>query len=48
MNSSNDLSTTSGWLATRWTVMPMGRSFSTSAIAFSSALPRVCTLPPGP
>ncbi len=47
MNSSNDLSTTSGWLATRCTVMPTGREASTSAIAPSSALPRVCTLPPG-
>ena len=46
MNSSNDLSTTSGWLATRCTVMPTGRSFSTSVITLSSALPSVCTLPP--
>ena len=47
VNSSKDLSTTSGWLATRCTVMPTGRSRSISAIAASSALPSVWTLPPG-
>ena len=38
MNSSNDLSTTSGWLATRCTVMPTGRPASTSAIALLERL----------
>ena len=47
LNSSNDLATTSGWLAMRCTVMPTGRAASTSVIVLSSALPSVSTLPPG-
>ena len=47
VNSSNDWSTTSGWLATRCTVTPTGSSRSISVIVASSALPSVWTLPPG-
>ena len=46
LNSCTDSSTTSGWLATRCTVMPTGRSRSIPAITVSSALPSTCTLPP--
>ena len=47
LNSSNDLATTSGWLAMRCTVIPTGRPASTSFIVLSSATPSFSTLPPG-
>jgi hypothetical protein len=41
-----DSSTTAGWLATRCTSMPTGRSLSMRCNSFSSAAPRSSTFPP--